>query len=63
MAHRGVHVLYLPVCKNSYHNNFYMSKGVRYYYEGIPDFIQVGDHQFVEHKVVRHWIDLMLCGW
>jgi hypothetical protein len=38
-------------------------KGSRHYYGGIPDYIQVGDHQFVEHMIVKNWIDLMLCGW
>jgi hypothetical protein len=38
-------------------------KASHYYYGGIPDFIQVGDHQFVEHKIVKSWVDLMLCGW
>jgi len=50
-------------CKSSFHNNFYVHQGTRFYYDGIPDFIQVGDHQFVEHKVIKNWIDLMLCGW
>lgn len=50
-------------CKSSFHNNFYVHKGMRYYYGSIPNFIQVGDHQFVEHTVIRNWIDLMLCGW
>jgi hypothetical protein len=38
-------------------------EGSRRYYGGIPDFIQVGDHQFVEHTIIKSWIDLMLCGW
>ena len=49
--------------KSSFHNNFYISQGTQYYYKGIPEFIQVGNHQFVEHSIVRSWIDLMLCGW
>jgi hypothetical protein len=36
---------------------------MRTYYGGISKYIQVGEHQFVEDKLVLHWMDLMLNGY
>jgi hypothetical protein len=54
--------LYLG-CRYSYQNNYSVHRGVRYYYGGIPDYIQVSEHQFVEKKLVGMWVDMMLVGW
>ncbi|GJE85268.1 hypothetical protein PsYK624_013470 [Phanerochaete sordida] len=51
--------LYCNRCKINYHHNFYVKAGQRYYYEGIPDTLQVGEHQFVERRLVEQWIALM----
>lgn len=50
-------------CKVNYHSNFYVHQGRRVYYGGIPDIIQVGEHQFVERKVVELWVTLMVVSW
>ncbi|KAF7314618.1 hypothetical protein MKEN_00935500 [Mycena kentingensis (nom. inval.)] len=51
-------------CKTTFHNNFAVNGGTRTYYPGIvPDYIQVGEHQFVERKLAAHWISLMFRGW
>ncbi|KAF7378197.1 hypothetical protein MSAN_00244300 [Mycena sanguinolenta] len=38
--------LYCPHCKTSYQNNYSVHGGIRTYYAGVPDAIQVGEHQF-----------------
>jgi CxC5 like cysteine cluster associated with KDZ transposases len=40
-----------------------VQRGVRHYYDRIPDFIQVGEHQFIERKLADLWIGLMVLGW
>lgn len=41
-----------------------MSKdGARTYYNGIPDVIQIGEHQFAEKRLIQLWITLMLVSW
>ncbi|KDR71534.1 hypothetical protein GALMADRAFT_143796 [Galerina marginata CBS 339.88] len=55
--------LYCPDCKTDYHTNFTVHDGERMYYEDIPLYVQVGEHQFVEHKVIRTWINNMLIAW
>jgi hypothetical protein len=37
--------------------------GVRHYYSGIPNILQVAEHQFVEKKLVNLWIMLMVVSW
>ncbi|KAJ7226864.1 hypothetical protein GGX14DRAFT_627313 [Mycena pura] len=50
-------------CRTNYHNNFSVHAGMRTYYPGVPDLIQVGEHQFAELKLVNMWISSMLLGW
>jgi hypothetical protein len=52
-----------PGCQVNYHHNFRVEAGERIYYDGIPEIIQVGEHQFVEQQVVEMWINLMLVSW
>ncbi|KAF8168554.1 hypothetical protein B0H34DRAFT_779819 [Crassisporium funariophilum] len=33
------------------------------YYGGLPQYVQVGKHQFVEQRVIKMWISMMLVGW
>ncbi|KAF8911997.1 hypothetical protein CPB84DRAFT_1841711 [Gymnopilus junonius] len=49
----------------NYHYNFYVQGGRRVYYDDtkIPDIIQVGEHQFIERKVIELWITLMVVSW
>ena len=47
----------------NYHHNFSVHNGERTYYPGIPSFIQVAEHYFVEQKVIDVWISLMSTSW
>lgn len=49
----------IPACGINYHHNFQVSNGEHIYYGGVPDILQVGEHQFVEKKVVEMWMLLM----
>jgi hypothetical protein len=40
-----------------------ISQQVRSFYGGIPDFLQVGEHQFMARKLVEMWVNMMLVGW
>ncbi|KDR71533.1 hypothetical protein GALMADRAFT_102508 [Galerina marginata CBS 339.88] len=55
--------LYCPKCNTSYHNNYAVNGGNHIYHAGIPDLIQVGDHQFVEATLAYSWRAHMLFGW
>ncbi|KAG9310197.1 hypothetical protein JVU11DRAFT_9837 [Chiua virens] len=46
-------------CKINYHHNFKVFKGEHTYYGGIPDIIQISEHQFVECQVIEMWLVLM----
>lgn len=55
--------LFTVDCKMNYHHNFYVEGGQRVYYNIAMDIIQVGEHQFVERKVINLFITLMLVSW
>ncbi|KAJ7353282.1 hypothetical protein DFH08DRAFT_987489 [Mycena albidolilacea] len=55
--------LHCSQCKTTYHNNYSVCNGVRTYYAGIPNAIQVGEHQYVEREVLGLFIGLMLISW
>ncbi|KAG1863673.1 hypothetical protein F4604DRAFT_1929075 [Suillus subluteus] len=38
----------MPVCS-----------GFRHYYPGVPKYLQVGEHQFIQWELGMHWMDLM----
>lgn len=50
-------------CHTNYHNNYSVCNGIRTYCPKKPTYIQVGEHQFVEEKVVALWTGQMLLGW
>jgi CxC5 like cysteine cluster associated with KDZ transposases len=50
-------------CITNYRNNYSVHSGIRTYYGGVPDFVQVGEHQYVEQKLADMWIGAMLLGW
>ncbi|KAF8225620.1 hypothetical protein L208DRAFT_1128618, partial [Tricholoma matsutake] len=52
--------LYCEECKTSYHHNYYIKQDFRYYYAQQPPIIKVGEHQFVDRKVIDLWIDVMV---
>ncbi|KAF8220742.1 hypothetical protein L208DRAFT_1332085, partial [Tricholoma matsutake] len=37
--------------------------GIHTYYDGIPDIIQGGEHQFAKKQLIQLWITLMLVSW
>ena len=56
--------IHLLGCQTAYYNNYSVKDGMRRYYDGtIPDIIQVGEHQFVEKKVVNMWRTDMNISW
>ncbi|KAK0449351.1 hypothetical protein EV421DRAFT_1889154 [Armillaria borealis] len=50
-------------CKQIYHHNYYIKNGMRFYYNIVPDIIQIGDHQFVEKRLVESWRLSMNLAW
>ncbi|KAJ6505310.1 hypothetical protein C8R45DRAFT_1091049 [Mycena sanguinolenta] len=50
-------------CQTNYHNNLSVHAGIRTYYAGVPELIQVREHQFAELKLVNMWTSSMLLGW
>jgi len=50
-------------CNINYHHNFRVKEGQRIYYDNIPDIIQVGEHQFVEKRVIEMWRTNMNIAW
>ena len=52
-----------PGCKTSYYHNYSVHNRERHYYQGVPEFLEVGDHQFVERRLVELWITLMGTSW
>ncbi len=50
-------------CQTNYHHNFLVRDGMRTYYGGMPTYVQVGEHQFIEDRVITWWITSMLTGW
>ncbi|KAF8220740.1 hypothetical protein L208DRAFT_1332096 [Tricholoma matsutake] len=55
--------LYCNECNTNYHHNFQFHGGIHTYYDGIPDIIQGGEHQFAEKQLIQLWITLMLVSW
>ncbi|KAH9835606.1 uncharacterized protein C8Q71DRAFT_709438 [Rhodofomes roseus] len=55
--------LYCEGCRTNYHNNYSVRDGERTYHAGIPQYVQAGDHQFIELGVINMWINLMLTAW
>jgi hypothetical protein len=50
-------------CLTNYQHNFSVKAGIRTYYGGVPDYIKVGDHQYVERRLAAMWISMMLLAW
>ncbi|KIK44641.1 hypothetical protein CY34DRAFT_79400, partial [Suillus luteus UH-Slu-Lm8-n1] len=50
---------YLSACQTNYHNNYSVKDGTRTYYGGIPSYLQVAKHQFIQLKLAMSWMDLM----
>lgn len=50
-------------CKVNYHHNFRIVDKQRIYNCGIPDILQIGEHQFAETSLINQWITMMLFSW
>jgi len=50
-------------CNTNYHHDYSVKNDVRTYYKGVPDVIEVGDHQFAEREVLNLFAGLMLVSW
>ncbi|KIM75798.1 hypothetical protein PILCRDRAFT_798649 [Piloderma croceum F 1598] len=55
--------LYCYECHTSYEHCYSVKNNTRTYYKGIPDVIEVGEHQFVEREVLNLFTGLMLLLW
>ncbi|KAF8219601.1 hypothetical protein L208DRAFT_1339007, partial [Tricholoma matsutake] len=55
--------LYCSTCNTNYHHNFSVNNGICTYYDGIPNVLQVGEHQFAERRLIQLWITMMLVSW
>lgn len=55
--------LYCSTCNTNYHHNFSVNNGICTYYDGIPNVLQVGEHQFAERWLIQLWITMMLVSW
>jgi hypothetical protein len=53
----------MKACQTNYHHNFSVRNSVRTYYPGIPEYIQAGEHQYIETGLVNMWTTMMLVGW
>lgn len=53
----------LIACRTNYHHNYTVQAGIRTYYGGVPDIIQVGEHQFVERRVLELFASQVLLSW
>ncbi|GJE98851.1 hypothetical protein PsYK624_150880, partial [Phanerochaete sordida] len=50
-------------CKRDYHHNYYVEEGKRHYYDEVPEMFEVGEHQFVDRRLVLHWMSSMGHSW
>ncbi|KAF7300480.1 hypothetical protein HMN09_00932200 [Mycena chlorophos] len=56
--------LHCPQCHTGYHPDYYVHGGLRTYYtDHMPNYIQIGAHQFIEKKLVSLWTSLLLVAW
>jgi hypothetical protein len=50
-------------CDTSFHLDYYVKGDVRFYYDTIPDILQIGDHQFAEQNLINSWRTGMNLAW
>ena len=50
-------------CLTNYHHNFSINAEFCTYYGGVSNLIQVGEHQFIEKRVINLFIGMMLVAW
>ena len=59
----GSDVFLLSDCNINYHHNYWVFRGQQFYYDSLPDIIQVSKHRFAERKLINLWIPMMLLSW
>ncbi|KAG2129520.1 hypothetical protein BD769DRAFT_1356103, partial [Suillus cothurnatus] len=57
----SVHLI-CHTCSTVYTNNFCIAEHRRWYYGGVPEYIQVADHHFVDRRLANLWVELHLKG-
>ena len=51
-------------CSTSYHHNYRVHGKIRYYYwDNLPDVIEVAEHHYVERKLIELWCTDMNIAW
>lgn len=50
-------------CGSNYHPNYVVRDDVRQYYAGVPAFIQVSGHKYIEQAVLAHFTTLSVLSW
>ncbi|EIW51585.1 uncharacterized protein TRAVEDRAFT_137153 [Trametes versicolor FP-101664 SS1] len=50
-------------CRATYYPNYVVRGDVRQYYEGIPDYVQVADHTYIENALLEHFTMLSVLSW
>lgn len=50
-------------CKALYYPNYAVRDDVRQYYAGIPDYIQVSGHKYIERAMLKHFTMLSVLSW
>ncbi|KAF7311125.1 hypothetical protein HMN09_00656700 [Mycena chlorophos] len=56
--------LHCPSCNTTYFPDYFVHSAMRTYYaDYMPDYIQIGTHQFIEKKLVSLWTSLLLVAW
>jgi hypothetical protein len=53
----------LADCNTDYHLDFFVKNDTRFYYDGLPDILQVADHQFIEHGLIDMWRTSINVAW
>ncbi|KIO18482.1 hypothetical protein M407DRAFT_83864 [Tulasnella calospora MUT 4182] len=55
--------LYCRDCRTVYYSNYSVHGGQRRYYGGVPDYIQVANHVFLERELIEHFTLSMALAW
>ena len=58
----SVSLCVLVGCNTHYYPNYSSLGGIRTYGHGVPDVVQVGEHQYVERLQLKSWSSLMVLG-
>ena len=54
-------------CRTAYHHNYSVKGGTRKYHfldknDPLPKYLHVGEHQYVEASLARHWVNSMVAS-